>query len=39
LEYTIDFLTDAEAIEPGVTAEQAADFTFLDQVLQELGER
>jgi NitT/TauT family transport system substrate-binding protein len=39
LEYTLDFLTDAGAIEPGVTVDQAADFSFLDQVLQELGEQ
>ena len=38
LEYTIDFFVEAEVVEPGITVDQAADLSYLEAVLDEIGE-
>lgn len=36
-QYTIDFITNAGGIEPGLTPEQAFDRTYLDAALERIG--
>ena len=38
-QYTIDFFTAAGRIDPGLTAEEAYDLSFLNSVLDEIGRR
>ena len=37
LQYTIDFFTDAGVLEGDLTVEQAADLSYLEAVLEEIG--
>jgi NitT/TauT family transport system substrate-binding protein len=37
LQYTIDFFTDAGVLEGELTVDQAADLSYLDAVLEEIG--
>jgi NitT/TauT family transport system substrate-binding protein len=38
-QFTIDFFIDAGRLEPGLTAEEAYNLSYLEEVLAEIGER
>jgi ABC-type nitrate/sulfonate/bicarbonate transport system substrate-binding protein len=38
-QFTIDFFTNSERLEPGLTAEEAFDLSYLESVLAEIGEQ
>jgi NitT/TauT family transport system substrate-binding protein len=39
VQFTIDFFTDAGRLESGLTAENSFDLSYLESVLEEIGER